>query len=273
MKIFVPVLAEGPLVHFPYELSISHVLSSWYGGYMEQKYFVSAVLLGGIFYVVGQYVVSGPVRDAGNALTVQATGAAHATPNLAHVVLGVQVSSQQTAAAVTDMLAAQGNLVIAAVKKLGIAEVDIQTQNISVQPTYNYDNGKQILKGYEGSQQLDITVRKTDQAGNAIAKAAEAGANQIGGITFKNDDPEVTQLAAEKDAIANARNKADALAKSLGVRLGKVKNYTAQQNNYGGPVPYALEGKAMGTDTVTPPELSAGTQETTVNVTVTYEIR
>lgn len=231
-----------------------------------------SVGIAGLLYVAGQYVAAEPARDAGNALTVQATGKASATPDVAHVVLGVQVQPQTTSKAATDIVAKQANAVIDAVKKIGIVEVDIKTQNFSVQPSYSYDNGKQVLRGYEASEQLDVTVRKTDQAGDVVAVATGAGANQIGGVSFKNDDPEVAQLASEKDAIVHARKKADELAKSLGVHLGKVKSYNAQQN-YGGPIPYAMESKAMGGDSVTPPQLPVGTQETTVTVTVTYELR
>lgn len=246
---------------------------------MEQKTFLIAIALAGALYVAGQYIASDPVRNAGNVLTVQAMGKAQSMPDVAHVMLGVHVEAQKTSQTATDMLAKQANTVIDAVGKSGVEKADIATQNFSVQPTYNYDNGKQTLRGYEGSQQLDITVRKTDQAGlpadlagDIIAKATEAGANQIGGVSFKNDDPEVAQLSAEQDAIANARKKADALAKSLGVHLVKVKNYAVQQN-YGGPIPYAMEAKAMGGDSITPPQLPTGTQETTVTVTVTYEIK
>lgn len=239
---------------------------------MNQQPYIFPVIIAGFLYIAGQYVASEPVRDAGNVLTVQATGKAQATPDIAHVMLGVHIEAQKTSQTATDMLAKQANAVIDAVKKLGIAEADIATQNFSVQPSYNYDNGKQTLKGYEGSQQLDITVRNTDQSGDVIARGTEAGANQIGGVTFKSDDPEIAQLSAEQDAIKNARKKADALAKSLGVHLGKVKNYTVQQN-YGGAIPYAMEAKAVGGDSVTPPQLPAGTQETTVTVTVTYEIK
>lgn len=240
---------------------------------MEQKTILIAIALAGALYIIGQHVASKPVRDAGNVLTVQATGKAKSTPDIAHVMLGVRVEPQATSKAATDMLAKQANAVIDAVEKIGINKQDIATQNFSVQPAYNYDNGKQTLKGYEGSQQLDITVRETDKAGDVIARATQAGANQIGGVSFKNDDPETAQLSAEQDAITNARTKAEALAKSLGVRLGKVKNYNAQQN-YGGPMPYAMEAKAMGGDaSVTPPQLPAGTQESTITVTVTYELR
>ncbi len=231
-----------------------------------------AVVIAGCFYAFGQYIASESVPGADNLLTVQATGVAKNVPTLAYVTLGVQVQAQPTAQEATDMLAKQGSAVIDAVKKLGIDEADIATKNISVQPSYDYAEGSQALRGYEGSQQVEVTIRDTNKSGDAIARATEAGANQIGGVSFKSDDPDAQQLAAEQDAINNARKKAGELADSLGVKLGKVKNYNAQPM-YGGPVPYALESRAMGGDAVASPQVPVGTQETQTSVTVTYEIK
>ncbi len=238
---------------------------------MNQSPFLIPVVVAGCLYAFGQYVSSQPARSSDHILTVQATGTAKSVPDIAHVILGVQVQPKQTAQEATDTLAKQGNAVIAALKKLDIAEADIKTQNVSVQPSYNYDEGKQVLRGYEANQQIDVTVRKTDQAGDVIARATEAGANQVGGVTFKSDEAEPQQLAAEQDAIDKAQKKAEELARALHVRLGKVKQYNAQQD-YRGPLPYASEMKAMGGDSVTSPQLPVGTQENSVTITVTYEI-
>lgn len=240
---------------------------------MNQSPFLIPVIIAGCLYALGQYISSQPLRSQDNFITVQATGKANSTPNIAHVTLGVQVQPQQTAQAATDMLAKQGNAVIDAVKALGIAEADIKTQNISVQPSYTYDNGKQSLRGFEANEQIEVTIRNTAQSGDVISKGTEAGANQVGGVTFKTEDVSSQQLSAEKEAIKNARKKADELADALNVRLGKVKQYNVQQN-FPGPMPYALESKAMGGDASSVvPQVPVGTQENSVMVTITYEIK
>ncbi|MEK7499115.1 MAG: SIMPL domain-containing protein, partial [Patescibacteria group bacterium] len=197
----------------------------------------------GALYAFGQYISSEPIRNQDQVLTVQATGKVSSVPDIAHVTLGVQIQPQPTAAQATDMLAKQTNAVVAAIKKLGIEEKDIKTQNISVQPSYGYGeaipsaaepavmlgaptidfgNRNQELRGFEGSEQIEVTIRKTDKvskpgdlAGSVIAEATKAGANQIGGVTFSSDDSQVTGLEAEQDAIANARKKAEELARTL----------------------------------------------------------
>jgi uncharacterized protein len=242
---------------------------------MNQSSFLVAVIIAGCLYVFGQYVSSEPARNSERSLTVQGTGVVNSAPDIAHVTLGVQVQPKATAEEATAMLATQANAVIAAVKALGIEEKDLKTQNVSVQPTYNYEEGKQTLRGYEASEQIEVTVRKADQVGDIISRATGAGANQIGGVTFENEDSQPQQLAAEKEAIAAARKKAEELASSLNVRLGKVKQYNVQQNYPGGPVPYASELKTMGRggDSAVSPEVPVGTQENSVTVTVTYGIR
>jgi len=239
---------------------------------MNNSPYLLPIIVAGCFYAFGQYVSSEPARNQDQVLTVQATGSAKSVPDIAHVTLGVQIQPQATAPQATDMLAKQTSAVVAAIKKLGIEEKDIKTQNISVQPSYSYDEGKQTLRGFEASEQIEVIIRKTDQAGDVIARGAQAGANQIGGVTFSNEDLQNEQLASEKDAIEHARKKATALADALHVRLGKVKNYSVSQN-YGGPVPYAMEAKAIGGDSVSSPPILPGTQENAVTVTVTYEIQ
>lgn len=263
--------------------------------------FLLPVIVAGALYAFGQYVSSEPARNQDQLLTVQATGKASSVPDIAVVSLGVHVEAQQTAVQATDMLAKKINTVIEVIKKLGIDEKDMKTQNIYVQPVYGYaetassaiepagipdaptvdfGNRKQVLRGYEGSEQIEITIRKSDKvskpgdlAGEVIARGTQAGANQLGGVTFRSDDTQVDLLSAEKDAIANARKKAEVLADALDVRLGKVKNYNVNQG-FGGPYSYAMEAKsAMGGDSVTPPQILPGTQENSVSVTITYEIR
>jgi uncharacterized protein YggE len=239
---------------------------------MEHKTILLSVIIASLAYIAGQHIASEPLREGSRGLTVQATGKASFTPDIGYITLGVQIQPQTTSEQATDLLAKQVRAVVDVVKKLGVADEDIATRNLSVNPSYDYRDGKQVLRGYEASQQVEVTVRKTDGAGAIVAAATAAGANQVGGLSFKNDDPDRAQLAAEQDAIESANKKAAELAHALGVRLGKVKNYNVQPN-YGGPMPYTLESKAMGGDNASVPPVPVGAQESTVTVTVTYDIR
>ncbi len=234
--------------------------------------YIGAIIIGGSF-IIGQYVVSDPARNADRVITVEAMGTSKQTPNIAHVSLGVTVSGQPSASQATDMMAKKMNAVLAAVKAAGIADADITTQGISVNPAFDYSNGNQIPKGFDANQQVDVTIRKTETAGDIIAKATGAGANQIGGVSFTSDDQSSAQLSAEQDAITNATKKAESIASALHVHLGKVKTYSVNTPS-SGPIPFVASDKtAIGGGAPTTPDVPVGTQDTTASVTVTYEIR
>ncbi|MCE9643124.1 MAG: SIMPL domain-containing protein [Candidatus Andersenbacteria bacterium] len=234
-------------------------------------YIVAGIV--GVSFIAGQYIVSDPVRNADRSITVQGMGTSKQVPNIAHVTLGVNISSASSAQDATDQMAKKINAVLASVRALGIEDKDIATQGISVNPAYDYTNGAQTPKGFDATQQIDVTIRDTKKSGDVIAKATGAGANQVGGVSFTSDDQSVADVSAEQDAIANAQKKAEAIAGSLHVHLGKVKTYSVDSNNPR-PIPYAMDSKlGIGGGVPTTPEVPVGTQETTTTVSVTYEIR
>ncbi len=245
--------------------------------HMNHSPYLLPVIIAGALYVFGQYVSGEPIRNQDHVITVQAEGKATSVPGIAHVTLGLQIEPQPTAQEATNLLGTQANTIIEAIKSIGIAQDDIQTKNVSVQPAYSYEDGNQELRGYEANEQIEVTVRKMGEDGSSeklasevIAKATEAGANQLGGVRFEDEESEVQLLAAERDAIANAQKKANELASMLNVRLGKIKNYTVTPN-FDGPISYALE--ARGGDSVVPPPILPGTNDRSVIVHITYEIR
>lgn len=234
--------------------------------------YIVAIIIGASF-IMGQYVVSDPVRNADRVITVQATGTSKQTPNIAHVSLGVTVSRATSATEATDAMAKKINAVLDAVRGLGIKDADITTQGISVNQAFDYTNGAQVPKGFDANQQVDVTIRKTDQSGDVIAKATQAGANQIGGVSFTSDNQSSADVSAEQDAITNAQKKADAIASSLHVHLGKVKTYSVDSSP-SRPVPFAADAKfGIGGGVPMTPEVPVGTQDTNVTVSVTYDIR
>lgn len=237
------------------------------------------VIIAGLFYVVGQYIASQPQRiqkeiEANREITVQGTGEITAVPDVAKISVGVTTGVQPSAERAITQLSEKFNAVVAAVRQQGVKEEDIKAQNVSVQPTYDFTDGRQTLRGFEASESIEITIRKLDTVGSVVSVATSQGANQIGGLQFTIDDPEALQLEAEEAAIEDAKDKAEQLAKTLGVSLGKVKAYNSSAVSPPGPFPYAARELAIGGDTqIAPPEVPAGTQDITANVTITYELK
>lgn len=244
---------------------------------METRDIIKIVLVAGVLYIAGQYVASQPQRvqqetEANREIMVQGSGKAYATPNVAKYTISISTGPQVSAEAALKKLSELSGPVVAAVKKQGVDEKDIATTNLSINPQYDFTSGRQTLRGFEASESLELTIRDLDKIGTILSVATGEGVNAAGGLSFQADDIEQVRIAAQQDAIEDAKEKAEALAKSLGVGLGRVKNFSAQDVGQG-PVPFydkAVESAAGG---VAVPEVPAGTQEIRMGVTVTYELR
>lgn len=246
---------------------------------MNEKHILTAVVIGGLLYVGGQYVASQPQRiqketEANREITVQGTGKVEAKPDIAQYSLGVTTGPQATAAGAMKILTDKFNGVLAAVKGQGVKADDIKTTNLSINPVYDWNSGKQTLKGFEASENIEIKIRDLNKVGDILAQSAVQGANQAGNLQFTIDDPEKLQTEAQKNAITNAQDKAKELTKSLGVGLGRVKTFSSSASSpdvyrtFSNAAPLgagAMEAKA--------PEVPTGTQEITANVTIVYELK
>jgi uncharacterized protein YggE len=232
---------------------------------------LAAVVLGGCFYVYGKHLET--YQRTPSTINVSGDGKAFAAPDIATMNFGVQVPRQVSAKQAMDKLATQMSAVLDAVKASGIDAKDIQTQQLSLNPAYDYSNGSQKLQGYEASQTLLVKVRNLDKTSDVLAAATNAGANQAGDVQFTMDDPSKLQAQARAEAITEAQGKARELAKQLGVELGELKGFSENGNGATPPRPYAMEaGTAMKADAVAAPPIPQGQQEVDVTVTLTYEL-
>lgn len=136
-------------------------------------------------------------------------------------------------------------------------------------PSYDFPTGR-TLRGFEANEMVTVTIRDLERVGEVLTQATAAGANQAGGVSFEVDDPTALQEQAQTKAIQDAREKAERLAKTLGVRLGSVKSFKAEGTPSEPPV-FARAEAAMGGDTKLP--VPTGTQELRSTVTITYELR
>jgi uncharacterized protein YggE len=234
-----------------------------------------AVALGGFFYVAGKHL---EVKNQGRVpamISVSGEGKASVAPDIAELNFGVTVQRKSTAKAAMDELAKTMNAVLDAVKATGIPEKDISTASLSLMPAYDWADGKQIARGYDASQSLQVKVRDLDKTSDVLAAATNAGANNAGGVNFVVDDPATTQAGAREKAIAQAKEKAEKLAKQLGMSLGKLQSFSEGGSGYYPPMPYAARDMAAGmvANEAMAPSLPAGEQDVRVQVQLTYELR
>jgi uncharacterized protein YggE len=157
--------------------------------------------------------------------------------------------------------------VIAALKAAGIADADIQTVQLSLQPLYDWtDESSQRIIGYQVNNLVNVTVRDLAKVGEAIDAAVDAGATDVSGITFRVDDQTAAEQDARTAAMADARAKADALADAGDVNITGIITISEVSYSYPGPI---YRG-APGEDAATPVE--PGKVELSVSVMVVYSI-
>jgi len=237
---------------------------------------IIAVIVAGLFYLVGQYILSQPQRqqkeiDSKREITITGSGDATAKPDIAKISIGVNTGPQTTAVAAMNLLTQRFDAVMSAVKKQGVKTEDVKATNISVNPQYDWNEGKQTLRGFEASETIQVKIRDLSKIGVILTETTAQGANNSGNLVFEIDDPEKLQTQAQEEAIENAQQKAKDLAKKLGVSLGRIKTFSASNNfpTYNAAV--GMGGDVALEKSVAPP-VPSGTQEIQATVFITYEL-
>jgi len=153
---------------------------------------------------------------------LSAYGETRVEPDMATITLGVMTEGK-TAAEAMAANATRMTAVVASLKKAGIAEKDIQTSNLNLNPQYRYEENKPpILTGYQASNQVTIRVLDLKKLGAAVDATVSAGANQIQGVSFGLLDPTIAENAAREAAVKALAAKVDLYAKATGHRVARL---------------------------------------------------
>src|SRR3989344_3021254 len=223
--------------------------------------------------------------SATNTISVSGKGEVFAVPDTATFSVTVRETAKQVKDA-QDVATKKGNDIIAYLKAGGVEEKDIKTTDYSVNPQYEWTQsvcpqsgycppGKQVLTGFQVSQTLSVKVRDTKKAGDLLSGVGARGATDVSGLSFTIDDEDALKAGDRDKAIAEAKGKAEKLAKALGVSLVRIVGYN---ENEGGPIMYAygLGGAERMTADYAPkvsPEIPAGENKIVSNINIVYEIR
>jgi uncharacterized protein YggE len=161
-------------------------------------------------------------EDAVRSISVTGTGTIEAAPDMATLMIGVTTQGKTAAEALAENSKAT-DAVIARLTASGIAARDMQTSNLSINPNWTgYDSSTPTISGYVASNMLTVRVRALDTTGAVLDAAVADGANTLNGMTFGLADPEPAYKEARKEAVTDARAKAELLATAAGVKLGQV---------------------------------------------------
>jgi uncharacterized protein YggE len=228
----------------------------------------------------GKYI--GRVAEQKNTITVSGDGEIYIKPDLGLISFTVVNDSKTVEVAMTENTNKM-NAVITAIKGQGVKDEDIKTTNFNINPKYDYpkattypyySSGKRVLVGYEISQSVQVKVRDLTKTGTLISKATDAGANDVGNLSFVVDNEDEAKNAARDQAIDKAKAKAKQLAGKLGVSLLKVVSFS--ENGYYPMYDYANYKSSIAPETSgmggSSPDIQTGQNRISSTVSITYEI-
>lgn len=218
----------------------------------------------------------GPEPQA-RSVTVSGSGQINVQPDVGVVVVGVQ-----TEAAEAGNVLAQNNeqmqAVIDALTEAGVAEDDIQTQTVQLQPIRPVPPPDQPFPSPEMTQAMtptsyiatnlvEVRVREVEDLGSILDTAVQAGANRVESIRFEVSDP-LQALAQARDAAwEDARQKAEQLAGLADAELGEVLMI-----NEAATLPFPAIERVAAFDVAAAVPVQPGTQMVGVNIQVTWRL-
>ena len=208
-----------------------------------------------------------------NTVSFNGEGKVLAKPDVAVIDFSI-ITEASTSKAAQDTNSKKSQKVIDFLKKQNIEDKDIKTISYNIYPLYSYPrNEAPKIEGYHVDQTVRVKVKNLDNVSSILDGIVAAGANRISNLSFEIDEPEKLKAEARAKAIDDAKKKANELEGQIGIKLGKIVNFSENVGNW--PVvlyneSVALEGHRVGGGG---PSVPSGENEITVNVTITYQIR
>ena len=215
----------------------------------------------------GRALAQQPVMAAdGTLVSVQAHAETARVPDIATVSAGVVTQAE-------DANAAQMDKVMAAIRAAGIAERDIQTSGINLNPQYRYaENQPPAITGYQASNTVSLKVRDIGKLGQVLDALVASGANQVNGPMFEIDEPEAAYDEARRAALAKAQARARMYAEALGLRVRRIVSID-EGGGFQPPMPMPMMAmaraeKGVAYDTA----VSPGETTLAANLSVVFEL-
>lgn len=214
---------------------------------------------------------SEPTRQP-RTVSVSGMGKVTATPDVAYVTLGVEAMKARLGLALSEVNRRMA-AVFSALEKAKVDKNDIRTVDFSIYPERSYIDGKPgPIESYRVVNLVRVKVRNPGNSGALLDAVLNAGANYVQSINFDVENKAQLELEARKAAIADAKAKAMTFAEGFGMKLGRVSTVNETETNFGAPMPMFVDTARIGAGgegTVIAP----GTQEITVRVQVTFELK
>ncbi len=241
---------------------------------------VCILLVYGVFFVgtlirnnIKKYDFIGKAPRMERTITVAGFGKINSSNDIAVTTMGYSNTDKDVAKAQAENKKVMDQI-YAELKKMGVAEKDLQS-SYSIYPDYNYTQDRgQELKGYRVSNSLTIKIRDLNKISEVLSLAGKYGATEVNGLSFTIDEPENLKSQARDKALMDAKVRAEHLAQVLGLRLGGVITYNEYEGGGDFYQPQMLMKDSVGgMGGGAPAAISAGSRDVSMNVNVTYELQ
>ena len=171
---------------------------------------------------VSNITAGDPNGGIARGLVTTGAGYVKARPDMVEVSLGVTAIAE-TAAGAQSAIAEREARILERAAKLAIPLRDTKTATYRIDPQYSYTPGAPArITGYQAQETVIVIVRDVDAIGAALDAFVQDEGAMNTTIHFTLSDPKGPQARARDLAIADARAKAEAMAKAAGIKLGKI---------------------------------------------------
>lgn len=194
-------------------------------------------------------------------------------PDTAKVSFGVTTKNASTDAATRSVNERMSTLMTELAKN-DVAEKDVKTISYEISPEYSYNDGVQRFEGYRVSQRVEVIIRDLAKVSGVLSIVNSADLDNVSQLTFFVDDMDTVKKQLREEAIADAKDNAQKIAKDLDVQIESVVSFYDYDDESENPVPmYAMEKAAMSADMAPEPVLPEGENQFVSHVSVTYQIK
>ncbi len=211
-------------------------------------------------------------KTDGDVIVTSGDGVVTASADEAYVTVTVESRAKLP----RDAQRANAQIMTAVQEKLkgaGIPQPNIKTLSVELHPEFDYNNGKQTLRGYVARNSVEIKVEQLERSGEIADLAVAAGATSLGNIRFDIKNRDEVERKALAAAVADARSRAEALAQGAGRTIDRIIRIEdhGEQSGYQPPRPMMAMRSAEMADAPTP--VNAGPLEVRARVALTVRLK
>jgi len=244
---------------------------------------VSMVILAASSLIFANFYSKSIEPSSYRSFSVSGEGRVVAIPDVAQFSFSVITEGGKDIAALQQENTQKANLAVALLKDSGVEDKDIKTAGYNLQPRYQYFSclaGKNSsakpcpppeIIGYSISQTVSVKIRDFEKAGEILSEIVQSGVNSVSELSFAIDDKTEIENHARQEAIANAISKAESIAQAGNFNLGKI--LSINENSFPVFNQYKTLGFDESEDFASSPVIEPGSQEVSISVMISYEIR